>query len=356
MTPCRAEDTRTSPVDDCTHATKTVHTKSSIYSLQLIHNYTQLMTFVPSVKGAILVSISEVVDVYLLHVYATFGGLSIKDTPRLNVRLQKTLKEMLGKYSSIISSKIERLKHLMSSAEMESSSAAASSTVSHQGNLYGLAERHIALKSLRAITQSTPALFISEGVLLDLEKSVYLGGLKHLLGLDWLADTIGGWGRYGEGEAPVEHAPWVNRLRDTVLLMKRKLEAAESTLPDGVVQVTWGYASMHISETLLQGFASVKNCSMAGRSAMSLDLQAVVKALQDIIPISVDVHIVDEYIKGFYLPLSEIISWAESRPCYNKDHILSLCSNMASSRGLNVKDQQALIAQIEAALRVNLTF
>ena len=68
--------------------------------------------------------------------------------------------------------------------------------------------------------------------------------------------------------------------------------------------------------------------------------------------VNIQLSFVDGYIKGFFLPLSEIPEWArQHQDEYTLEQVVALTSCMTGSRGLTAKDKQALLAQIEGSLR-----
>ena len=55
-------------------------------------------------------------------------------------------------------------------------------------------------------------------------------------------------------------------------------------LPRPTLDRLWGAAVAHVASLLLEGLAGVRRCSPEGRAAMSLDLQAVGRALAQAAP------------------------------------------------------------------------
>eukprot|EP00889_Picochlorum_renovo_P003597 jgi/Picre1/30627/NNA_005988.t1 len=127
----------------------------------------------------------------------------------------------------------------------------------------------------------------------------------------------------------------------------------------------WSFVFPAVSRAIVEGLSHVKKCTLEGRAAMSLDLQAVSKILNKIKPShnadsticslidaqrEAAIRSIDDYIKGFYVPLTDLHTWAEAHPSYSIPQVLALASCIAESSGMKKKDIAAAIEEVEAHL------
>ncbi|KAM6573723.1 uncharacterized protein LOC115700609 isoform X1 [Cannabis sativa] len=104
-----------------------------------------------------------------------------------------------------------------------------------------------------------------------------------------------------------------------------------------------------IAETLVEGLSRVKRCTDQGRALMSLDLQVLINGLQHIVPVNVKpkFHIVETFIKAYYLPETEYVHWSRAHPEYTKNQIIGLVNLVATMKGWKRKTRLETIERIE---------
>ncbi|KAL2897172.1 Syndetin, partial [Bienertia sinuspersici] len=90
-----------------------------------------------------------------------------------------------------------------------------------------------------------------------------------------------------------------------------------------------------VAETLVEGVSRVKKCTDEGRALMSLDLQVLINGLQHFVSKDVKpkLHIVEAFIKAYYLPETEYVYWARAHPEENEANLSSfvICFYVASN-------------------------
>jgi len=230
----------------------------------------------------------------------------------------------------------------------------------------------------------------------ELQHHVLTEAIYLLLPLGWLADSIATT-NYNIEEVPVEPDPsWLPKLESEMQLFIDRLQAIAPLLGDNNMNNNNSSSSSsscscihmikcltvrYVGRLILNGLARVSVCTLEGRNSMMLMLQSVTKTLGFILAsssshttdannassstayppkkttfskeiVNIQLSFVDGYIKGFFLPVSEIPEWArQHRDEYTLEQVVALTSCMAGSRGLGTKDKQALLAQIEGSLR-----
>ena len=97
---------------------------------------------------------------------------------------------------------------------------------------------------------------------------------------------------------------------------------------------------------------------------MSLDLQAVAKTLMKTCPVPIPdsspeakelinkpreaaIRLIDDYIKGFYVPLDELHLWAQAHTSYTNTEVLALAKCIHES----MKKDGATLAEFEKRLQ-----
>lgn len=82
-------------------------------------------------------------------------------------------------------------------------------------------------------------------------------------------------------------------------------------------------------------------------------LQGVGRALQQLLPkeVPLNLRLPDNYVKAFYIPLTELPHWAQTHPEYSAHQVLALTACIAESSQMKKREKAALLAQIENNLQ-----
>eukprot|EP01028_Stygiella_incarcerata_P001360 TRINITY_DN12340_c0_g1_i1.p1 TRINITY_DN12340_c0_g1~~TRINITY_DN12340_c0_g1_i1.p1 ORF type:complete len:1033 (+),score=247.66 TRINITY_DN12340_c0_g1_i1:222-3101(+) len=137
--------------------------------------------------------------------------------------------------------------------------------------------------------------------------------------------------------------------RDLVDLSARITQSDVASASTEAPQALWEVITFIVMRTLLEGFSRVKKCSMEGRAQMSLDLKTLQSEMEDLThqrPLP-HVSLVDTYIKSFYLPESDILSFCRDHPEYSVPQLVSLV-NTGVGQHMKRKNRLELIAAIES--------
>lgn len=376
---------------------KSLQTINSLWRLiKWMMEYVSLMKDLPSATPAIATGLTELVDIFILHVYSTFvGNIHTRGTVYSSKSLDEYIHFMretsLGKYKSLFqsSSPESALARILSNDKPAKNADKFSHTspISNSGNLYGFVERIIACNSLRELGKFLEQLGsllgnFSSTSSVDLEKSQYhfsrvssmlpdvIRSLQGsccclLLPLTWLPEAVSQ-GLYLPSEPPSRASSWTDRLARQLQLLSAQVDSVQGVSPVAALEM-WSFVFPAVSRAIVAGLSQVKKCTLEGRAAMSLDLQAVSKILTKIKPsqnADVDsaicsridaqreaaIRSIDDYIKGFYVPLADLHVWADAHPSYTIPHVLALASCIAESSGMKKKDIAVAIEEVEGHL------
>lgn len=111
-----------------------------------------------------------------------------------------------------------------------------------------------------------------------------------------------------------------------------------------VISSLWDSYAHVVTHVIVEGFASAKKCSAAGRALMQLDFTHFLSVLETLSGMKYPVHqqYVDQYIKAFYMGsgLEEFITTQRS---YSARHIIALINCACSDK----KSKQKLLSLVE---------
>eukprot|EP00889_Picochlorum_renovo_P003598 jgi/Picre1/30628/NNA_005989.t1 len=140
---------------------KSLQTINSLWRLiKWMMEYVSLMKDLPSATPAIATGLTELVDIFILHVYSTFVGHTntrgtVYSSESLDEYIHFMRETSLGKYKSLFqsSSPESALVGILSHDKpvKNSDKFSQASSISNSGNLYGFVERIITCNSLREL-------------------------------------------------------------------------------------------------------------------------------------------------------------------------------------------------------------
>ncbi|KAK4028034.1 hypothetical protein OUZ56_017197 [Daphnia magna] len=97
-------------------------------------------------------------------------------------------------------------------------------------------------------------------------------------------------------------------------------------LPPEIYNILWDQILRACYHTLLDGFSAVRKCTNEGRALMQLDFrhfQVKVESLTRLRPLP-DPHIVETYIKAYYLPENSFEKWIQEQTEYTPRQMMNL--------------------------------
>ncbi|CAG9467001.1 unnamed protein product [Pedinophyceae sp. YPF-701] len=266
------------------------------------------------------------------------------------------------------------------------------STLLASGNLAGLNERLVATKVLRSTSAQVRAalpwlarLAIQESPgghsqLQNLHDALAATGdlsdhmlrlVAHLLApLTWLPNRIAGAAAYAAGGAgaqsgaalapapgggaapgPADHSPWVDEVLGEVRQFQGLLSVADE-IAGGALSVLWSGLADSLSRAVLDGLALVRRCTIEGRARMGLDIQALSAGLAGLAGpdhpavAASALEAAGDYVRGFYLPLEEIVGWLDTRPEFTPGQVVALALLAADATGVKRRRVRELVEAV----------
>jgi len=362
-----------------------------------ILEYIAFMRDLPLAAPAIALGLVDILDVFLSHAYATFIGPkydrhTLYSSKRLEEYIAFVKRSNLSRFSQAFeswypdSALVQLLKYDKNSKEGRPIS---SSKASNSGNLYGFVERSAVSSSIQELgiflhhakdllkelhAESTVEVERAQihfstvsHVVIDLSKALYGSCCSLLLPTVWITEAVGSQGMYLASDPPSTAAPWTSKLARQLELLAAQLESVKQDVPPESTLQLWAFVYPSVSHAIIDGLSMVKKCTLEGRAAMSLDLQAVSKLFIKTLPSSCNgcgcpeslvkefnqsrenaLRFIDDYIKGFYVPLDDLHTWAKSHPSYTAAQVRALAMCIAESSGMKKKDIAHALEELDS--------
>ena len=376
-----------------------VSTTNSFWRLiKWIMEYLSLMRDLPSAVPSIALGLMELVDLFLCHVYATFIGrapTSVQpwyESQALADYIEYAKLKSLAKYSGSFQGWYPEspLVSLLQPEKLTKSTTKFSSTsgkVSNSGNLYGFVERTVTSTTLEdlgkfldqvvrmieegsftaspispEVTRLAEHLSTSASLSGDLSHALYGRCCSLLLPISWVPEAVSQ-GKYLASDPPSAPASWTDKLRRQLELLSAQLDSVKDAHVEGTLEL-WSFVFPAVSHAVVDGLSRVKKCTLEGRAAMSLDLQALAKTMMKTCPVAMSksnpeiqdsvyqpreaaIRHIDDYIKGFYVPLEELHVWAQAHTSYTNAQVMALARCIQES----MKKDGASLTELEKKLQ-----
>lgn len=361
-------------------------TGSAVGILRYMDKYARLMQILQPITTEVFRGFGQLFELYFHCIFKLFGQRDAfggsrgqVETPNLMtarlratlVRISQGLEDQRSKNAATANNQPS---HLTASSQLNHAdvsqtglSQGASSTFLSAINMYGLKERYVAVESLSCVAQmlkrSRPHLqtvmtqdalasldnFYSRtvDVAADLREHVYRTVARLLLNVGGYVDRVGNV-RWELKEIGTEHNGYVDLLLGEFKHYANKL--AHADIPKEIREILLEYGVDNLAEVLLEGLSRAKRCTNEGRALMSLDLQVLINGLRHLAPhrLAVNLHVVEAYIKAYYLPETEYLHWVRSHPEYTKGQVISLINLVAYGHKWTRKSRAEVLDRIEA--------
>eukprot|EP00249_Psilotum_nudum_P022392 c28500_g1_i1 orf=1413-4874(+) len=360
-------------------------TGSSVSILRYMDKYARLMQILQLIATDVFRGFCQLFELYFFFIFKTFGqrdafggGRGQADCPNMiTARLRAALVR--------ISQGLEEQRSKNATASVIATSVAGSNQPGHPeglqtglpmgsvassfsaSNLFGIKERYAAAESLSSLAEMLKKLrthlqsivpqdalatvdnFYSRTVdaVADLKEHIYKTAAKLLLNIGGYVDRIANV-RWEVKELGMEHNGYVDLLLGEFKIFSSRL--SQGGISKEIHELLLEYGVDTLAETLLEGFSRVKKCTNEGRALMSLDLQVLINGLRHLAPsrLSSNLHIVESYVKAFYLPETEYVHWVRAHPEYAKGQVIGLVNLVASTNNWKRKTRVEILEKIEA--------
>ncbi|XP_021729850.1 syndetin-like isoform X2 [Chenopodium quinoa] len=182
----------------------------------------------------------------------------------------------------------------------------------------------------------------------DLTEHIYRSTARLLLHINGYVERIAN-AKWEVKELGMEHNGYVDLLLGEFKHYRTRL--AHAGIHKEVQELLLEYGVEIVAETLVEGLSRVKRCTDEGRALMSLDLQVLINGLQHFVSKDVKpkMHIVETFIKAYYLPETEYVYWARAHPEYTKSQVVGLVNLVATMKSWKRKTRLEVIEKIESS-------
>ncbi|KAF5276708.1 hypothetical protein FQR65_LT16235 [Abscondita terminalis] len=149
-----------------------------------------------------------------------------------------------------------------------------------------------------------------------------------------------------------QHNSYVDMLLREVQIFAIRLEELSLKMPVSsyVSDILWENIAHIITHTLVQGFSDAKKCTNGGRALMQLDFTQFLLKFEKISSLKRIPHkeYVENYVKAYYLPDSELEKWIRDHDEYSSKHLLGLGYVKRSGADGSGRDYEIKIASLLA--------
>lgn len=230
--------------------------------------------------------------------------------------------------------------------------------LNNRQNLYGTVERTVAAESVVFLSQLFDAMcaesllpeqeqyrvdelrVYAKQVSADFKSYIYRNLAPFVLPFDTVNSHLNTC-KWDIKELQTDTNSYVDALL-TALKTSKNTVFARGGLPPHVMAVLWGETAQYVAEQLVIGYSAVKKCTFEGRALMTQDLTMLRQGLErltDLAPLP-GWHVVDDYVKAYYLPEADFMTWMQEHTCYSASQFIALASlgPGAKLRGAAKKD------------------
>uniref|UniRef100_A0A803M6G5 Syndetin n=1 Tax=Chenopodium quinoa TaxID=63459 RepID=A0A803M6G5_CHEQI len=182
----------------------------------------------------------------------------------------------------------------------------------------------------------------------DLTEHIYRTTARSLLHINGYVERIAN-AKWEVKELGMEHNGYVDLLLGEFKHFRTRL--AHAGIHKEVQELLLEYGVEIVADTLVEGLSRVKRCTDEGRALMSLDLQVLINGLQHFVSKDVKpkMHVVETFIKAYYLPETEYVYWARAHPEYTKSQVVGLVNLVATMKSWKRKTRLEVIEKIESS-------
>ncbi|KAB0791414.1 hypothetical protein PPYR_03214 [Photinus pyralis] len=335
-------------------------TNTSLSLLRQIGKYLQMSQLLRPIAFDVIMCMTQLFDFYLYTVHLFFASdLTVASAALYSLKLNGTLKRIAdslildGESSDF--SKIPK-PHLSPIVDLNRSDT-----------LHGLSERVAAVESLIFLAKQYEFLqgyleyllppnnkillqqFFQQTIVAstDLRRPIYMCVAARAFDLrqNLMAMSKINW---EVKDVMSQHNSYIDVFLREVQIFRIRLEEISSGIPvSGDVQnLLWESIAHIITHTLVQGFSEAKRCTNGGRALMQLDFTQFLSKFEKISSLRPVPHreYVENYVKAYYLPDSELERWIREHCEYSSKHLYGLVSCACQN---NKKTRQKLIQLIE---------
>ncbi|XP_060534233.1 syndetin [Cylas formicarius] len=342
-----------------------VLTNTSLTVLRQMGKYLQMSRLLKPIACEIICSMNQLFDYYLYSVNLFFASdLAVASGNLYSPELSATIKSISD---SLIFEYVADQNTPVPEGKATKPSPSLMLDLKNPEKLHGLSERLVGVESLVFLAKQYEFLreyleyliLPSKKAILDqffaqniacvthLRKPVYMAVVAQAFDLRQILLFMSKI-NWEVKEVMSQHNSYIDLIVQEVQMFRARLEMVMHKVPitNEVLKVLWESIAHIVTHTLVQGFSDAKKCSNGGRALMQLDFTQFLSKFEKISSLRPVPHkeYVENYVKAFYLPESELEKWIREHREYSSKHLFGLvcctCQN-------NKKTRQKLLQVIE---------
>ncbi|XP_008194931.2 syndetin [Tribolium castaneum] len=341
-----------------------VLTNTTLSVLRQMGKYLQMSRLLKPIAFQIISCMNQLFDFYLYSVHAFFAAdLTVASNSLYTPELTQTLK----KISDNLVTEFEEPPTDETPPKILKPALSPMVDLTKPEHLHGLAERIVGVESVIFLAKQYEYLqefleylipptnkimlqqFFTQNIssAKDLRKPVYMSVGAQAFDLRQILVSMAKI-NWEVKEVMSQHNTYIDRILREVQIFTLRLEEVAHKVPVSVEVSTslWESIAHIITHTLVQGFSEAKKCSNGGRALMQLDFIQFLSKFEKMAGLRPVPHreYVENYIKAFYLPESELEKWIKEHGEYSAKHLFGLVSCACQS---NKKTKQRLLQVID---------
>lgn len=340
-------------------------TGSSITLLRLMDKYARLMQKLEIVNVEFFRGIGQLFGIFFQFIFDTFGQPNEKgSTELLSYRLKTALSrasqdctQWIKPQTASLTSSSPTSLHDVTPTGPPSHSPKASlglkercvgaDTISLVAQLLHRSKAHLQSMLLRSNAAVVDDFYVHlVDAVPDLVEHIHRTTARSLLHINGYVDRIAN-AKWEVKELGMEHNGYVDLLLGEFKHYKTRL--AHGEIRKEIQDLLIEYGIENVAEVLVEGLSKVKRCTDEGRALMSLDLQVLINGLKHFVSTNIrpKLHIVETFIKAYYLPETEYVHFARAHPEYTKSQIVGLINLVATMKGWKRKTRLEVLEKLE---------
>ncbi|KAF7285885.1 hypothetical protein GWI33_009363 [Rhynchophorus ferrugineus] len=345
------------------HQNAPILTNTTLSILRQMGKYIQMSRLLKSIAYQIITSMNQLFDFYLYSIHLFFANdLTVSGNNIYTEELSLTLRKI--KDNLILELPFEEADTEGKIVEAHLSPMV---DLRKMEILFGLAERIVATESLIFLSKQYEYLqdylehlvpqtnkimlqqFFAQniGSVVHLRRPVYMAVIAQVFDLRQILISMSKI-NWEVKDVMSQHNSYIDMILREVQIFRLRLDEVVHRVPisNDVFRVLWENIAHIVTHTLVQGFSEARKCTNGGRALMQLDFTQFLSKFEKISSLRPVPHkeYVENYVKAFYLPDSELEKWIREHKEYSSKHLYGLVSCACQN---NKKSRQKLLQIIE---------
>ncbi|XP_030747477.1 syndetin [Sitophilus oryzae] len=343
-----------------------VLTNTTLSVIRQMGKYIQMSRLLKTIAYQIITSMNQLFDFYLYSVHLFFASdLTVSGHSLYTEELSLTIRKI--KDNLILEMPNQNLEINLPEDKIMEPHLSLMVDLKQSETLYGLAERIIAVESLIFLSRQYEFLqdyleylvpqtnkimlqqFFAQNITsaIHLRRPVYMAVVAQIFDLRQILVSMSKI-NWEVKDVMSQHNSYIDMILREVQIFRVRLDEVVHRVPisNEVLKVLWENIAHIVTHTLVQGFSEAKKCTNGGRALMQLDFTQFLTKFEKISSLRPVPHkeYVENYVKAYYLPDSELEIWVREHKEYSAKHLYGLVSCACQN---NKKSRQRLLQVVE---------